>query len=237
VTRARPLRLRPRERGLRSGQGFTLVEVMIAAAITAIIGVLVAGSFRRAAASRDLAEAQEERFGGARVALSRMAHEVSEAFLSEHYDRKRYRERPTVFAGKDLGERDSLLFATMAHARLVRDAKQSDQSVVEYSVDVHPDRPGELALFRREKPRIDDDPERGGTRALVLEHVKAFDVEYWDWKRQDWAREWSSTSVDRAGLLPTRVRFRVTLVMPDGKDRTFETQARIAIIRPLDFGT
>ena len=62
-------------------------------------------------------------------------------------------------------------------------------------------------------------------------------MEYWDWKRQDWAREWSSTSADRAGLLPTRVRFRVTLVMPDGKDRTFETQARIAIIRPLDFGT
>src|SRR5215208_6592269 len=111
---------------------------MIAAAITAIIGVLVAGSFQRAAASRDLAQDQEERFGGALVALSRMSREVSEAFLSEHYDHKRYRERPTVFLGRDRGERDTLLFATMAHGRLVQDAKESDQSVVEYTVDAHP---------------------------------------------------------------------------------------------------
>jgi hypothetical protein len=28
---------------------------------------------------------------------------------------------------------------------------------------------------------------------------------------------------------------RLTLRMPDGKDRTFQTQSRVAIIRPLDF--
>jgi general secretion pathway protein J len=218
-----------------SRRGFTLVEVMIAAAITAVIGVMVAGSFRRAASARELAEAQDERFAGARVTLTRLAREISEAYVSDHFDRKRFRERPTVFEGKDRGDRDTLLFATMAHGRLVRDAKQSDQAVVEYAVEPDPEREGSLALWRREKPRIDDDPERGGTRAIVAEHVKAFDVEYWDWKRQEWARAWSSAGVEHGGLLPPRVRFRLTLVMPDGKDRTFETQARVAIIRPLDF--
>lgn len=216
-------------------RGFTLVEVMIAAAITAIIGLLVSGSFRRAAASRDLAEDQDARFTGARVALSRMAREVQEAFVSEHYDHKRYRERPTVFEGKDRGDRDVLLFATTSHGRLTRDAKESDQAVVEYSVEADPQKEGALALLRREKPRIDDSPDRGGTSAVVAEHVKAFDVEYWDWKRQEWARDWTTRNQDKGGLLPTRVRFRLTLVMPDGKDRTFETQARVAIVRPLDF--
>ena len=28
---------------------------------------------------------------------------------------------------------------------------------------------------------------------------------------------------------------KLTLRMPDGKDRVFQTQARVAIIRPLDF--
>jgi hypothetical protein len=28
---------------------------------------------------------------------------------------------------------------------------------------------------------------------------------------------------------------KLTLRMPDGKDRSFETQARVAIVRPLDF--
>jgi general secretion pathway protein J len=216
-------------------RGFTLLEVMIAAAITAIIGVLVAGSFQRAARSRDLAEEQDERFSGARVALTRMSREVSQAFLSDHYDKRRFRERPTVFEGKDRGREDDLLFTTMTHARVVRDVKESDQAIVEYSVEPDPARRGELALWRREKARIDDDATRGGTRAVVLEHVRGFDVEYWDWKKQEWAREWSSSRTDHQGLLPTRVRFRVTLAMPDGQERTFETQTRIAVIRPLDF--
>ncbi len=216
-------------------RGFTLVEVMIAAAITAVVGAMVAGAFSRAAAARDLAEAQDERFTGARQALDRMAREVSEAFLSDHYDTKRYRERPTVFRGKDGGDRDTLLFATMTHSRLLRDAKESDQAVVEYEVDRDPDLPGEDALWRREKPRIDDEPDRGGTRAMVLEHVKGFDVQYWDWKRQEWVREWDTSTVERKDFLPTRVRFRVTLQMPDGTTRPFETEALVAIVRPLDF--
>jgi general secretion pathway protein J len=216
-------------------RGFTLMELMIAAAITAVIGGLVAGAFVRAASARDLAQAQDERFTGARQCLSRMAGEIAEAFLSEHYDRKRFRDRLTVFKGKDEGERDTLLFATFAHARLVRDAKESDQEVVEYSLDADPAHPGEQALWRREKARIDDEPDRGGARAVVLEHVKGFDVRYWDWKRQEWAREWDTSSADNRDRLPTRVRIQVKLQMPDGSERTFATQSRIEIIRPLDF--
>ena len=194
---------------MRATRGFTLLEVLIAVAITGIIGVMVADSFRRAALLRDLATEQEARFGGARVALTRVATEVSEAFLSDHYDRKRYRERPTVFIGRDRGDEDTLLFTTMAHTRIAPDAKQSDQAVVEYSVESDPDSPDDLVLWRRENPRIDENPDRGGTRARVLDHVRAFDVSYWDWKRQEWAREWSSNGVDHPNQLPTRVRFQV----------------------------
>ncbi len=219
----------------RRPSGFTLAEVVIAIAISAVIGVMALGAFQRAYAARDLVEGQGERIFGARLALGRIAREVSMAFLSEHYDHKRYRDRPTLFRGKDGGDRDDLLFTTMSHERLVRDVRESDQAIVEYSLDSDPDSPGEQALFRREKPRIDDDPERGGTRAVLCRHVTAFDVEYWDWKKQEWVREWSSASVERSGALPTRVRFHLRLKMPGGREEKFETQARIAIIRPLDF--
>ena len=63
-------------------RGFTLIEVTIAVAITAVIGLTVAGSFRRASDARELAEQQDERFTGARMALTRMSREVTEAFLS-----------------------------------------------------------------------------------------------------------------------------------------------------------
>ena len=207
---------------------------MIAVSITAVIGAMTVGAFQRAQAIRLAVEEQDERISGARTALSRMAREVSAAFLSEHYDHRRFRDRPTLFKGKDGGDRDVLLFSSMAHSRGLRDAKESDQMMVEYSVDADPDAPGEYALFRREKVQIDEEPDRGGTRSALLRHVTGFDVTYWDWQKQEWAREWSTAPGERL-LLPPRVRIKLTLRMPDGKDRSFETQTRVAIIRPLDF--
>ncbi len=219
--------------GLRQ-RGFTLIEVLIAVSITAVIGAMALGAFSRSAAARQAVEEQDERVGGSRVALGRMAREVSEAFLSDHFDHQRFRDRPTVFKGRDGGDRDTLLFATMAHTRAVRDARESDQSVVEYLLDSDPEFPGEQALFRREKLRIDDEPDRGGVKSLLLHHVVGFDVEYWDWQKQEWVRDWSTAPGDRP-LLPPRVKMKLTLKMPDGTNRSFETQTRVAIIRPLDF--
>jgi general secretion pathway protein J len=216
-------------------RGFTLIEVMIAVAITAIIGGMLVGAFQRAAVAKELVEADDERIDGARLALTRMAREISMAFLSEHYDHKRYRERPTLFRGRDQGGRGTLVFTTFAHARLERDAKESDAAVIEYRLESDAERSGEYVLTRREKVHVDDDPDRGGTSAALCDHVTGLELQYWDWKRQEWVREWSSSSVERQGQLPTRVHLKLTLKMPDGKERPFTTETRVAIVRPLDF--
>ncbi len=217
---------------MRRARGFTLVEVMIAVSIAAMMGAMALGAFQRTHAARELVEEQEDRYAGARVALTRMSRELSMAFVSDHYDASRFpRERPTLFRGKE----NDVLFTTMAHQRLARDAKESDQSVVEYLLDADPDFPGERALWRREKVRIDEEPDRGGTRGVLCQHVVAFSAEYWDWKKQEWVREWNANALERQGFLPTRVRLALRLRMPDGKEQRFETQAPIAIVRPLNF--
>ncbi len=215
----------------RGARGFTLLEVMIAVAITAVIGAMAASVYQQIDRAATAARDQGERYAGARLALTRLSRELSMAFISEHYDHSRFRERPTLFRGKE----DDVLFTTMAHQRLARDAKESDQSVVEYLLDADPDFPGERALFRREKVRIDEEPDRGGTRAVLCQHVVAFSAEYWDWQKQEWVREWNAKALERQGFLPTRVRLSLRLRMPDGKEQRFETQAPIAIVRPLNF--
>ena len=215
-------------------RGFTLIEVMIAVSISAIIGVLVAGSFQRTIYAKDLIESQDERYSAVRLAMTRMSREISMAFLSERYDHKRFRERPTIFKGNDSGDRDSLIFTAFAHERLFRDAKESDQSLLEYKLDTDPDHQGLYALFRREKVHLDTDPERGGTLAMLCDNVTSLDFAYWDWKKKDWTNEWSTASAERASQLPLRVRIRLEVKMPDGKNKKFETQTRIAMIRPLD---
>jgi general secretion pathway protein J len=211
--------------------GFTLVEVMIAIAITAIIGALTAGSFRQVSRAGELVRAQDERYAAARLALSRLARELSMAYLSDHFDPEQHRDRPTLFQGRE----DEILFTTFAHERLYRDAKEGDAAAVEYTLDADPEHQGEEALFRREKARIDGEPDRGGRKDLVADRVTAFRLRYWDPARKEWVREWSTRSTDRKDALPERVRIELETNLPDGRAERFVTEARIAITRPLDF--
>ncbi len=214
-------------------RGFTLVEVMIAIGITAAIGAMVAGSFWRVDRASEVARAQGERYGAARLALTRIAREISMAYLagSGHYDPAQYRDPPTLFRGRE----DQLLFTSMSHERLYKDAKESDQAIVEYTVEHDPDRSGEEALFRREKVHVDDEPDRGGTKDVLCDRVKALRLDYWDRKRQEWVREWSTRSVEHASELPTRVRVELEIAMPSGGTEKFSTETRIVLTRPLDF--
>jgi general secretion pathway protein J len=214
-----------------AAMGFTLLEVLIAMAITAAMAVMTLGAFRQIDRAQEIAREQGDRYAGARLALSRLAREVSMAFVSEHYDKTRLRERPTLFQGKE----DDLLFCTFAHERLARDARESDQSVVQYTLETDPAHSGEEALFRREKVHADEAPDRGGRKDLLADHLQSFRVRYWDATKHDWTREWSTRSVDHASELPARVRFELELKLADGRVEKLSTETRIALTQPLDF--
>jgi general secretion pathway protein J len=207
------------------------VEVLVAMAITASMAVMTVGSIRSLDRASEAARLQEERFAAARVALSRLTRELSMAFLSDNFDTKRYRDPPTLFVGRD----DELLFTTFAHVRLYRDAKESDQSVVAYTLDSDPEHPGERALFRREKPRLDDEPDRGGRTDLVADHVTSLRLEYWDSRRKDWVREWTTRTSEHAKELPPRVRISLEMALADGRTEKFVTEARIELRKPLGY--
>jgi general secretion pathway protein J len=216
-------------------RGFTLLEVMIAVAVLAMIGGLTWKSFDGAYGLKQRVELAQDRDQTVRGALDRISREVSMTFLSEHYDRKRFRERPTFFRLKD-GRREATLTVTsFAHQRLHVDAKESDQAVFEYRIDR--EESGKRSLFRRVKPLIDEEPDRGGAKAVLAEDVLRFSVQAWDPKDREWRDEWDSNSTQRTGgaLLPTRVRIAITVQDEQGKERTWSTQSRLMLGMPLDF--
>ena len=218
-----------------NARGFTLLEVLIAVAILGLIGGLTWKTFDGAYSMKARIERAEERDQMVRGAMNRLAREVSMTFLSEHYDRKRFRERPTFFRLKD-GRRDAALtFTSFAHQRLHVDAKESDQAVFDYRLDR--DDGGKTSLFRRVKPQIDEDSDRGGARAVLAEDVLRFSVQVWDPKDREWREEWDSNSPQRTGgaLIPPRVRIAITVKDEQGKERTWTTQARLQLATPLDF--
>ena len=219
-----------------TGRGFTLIEVMISVAVLAMIGGVTYKSFDAAYSLKQRIERGAERDQTIRASLSRMAREVSMAFLSEHYDKKRYRQRPTVFRLKGRHGDDDLLFTSFAHERLQVDAKEGDQAVFEYTLARDPDN-GNTNLYRRVNPIIDEQIERGGERSVLAEDVVKFEVGCWDPKDREWRNEWDSAGADRTGqvLIPPRVKLSLTIKDENGKERTFTTQAKIFLVQPLDF--
>jgi general secretion pathway protein J len=214
----------------RALRGFTLMEVMVAVAITALMGTIVAMAFQTGFRAKEVVEGEAEHYRMVRVALNRMAREVGSAFVSDRYDPKRYRDsndRPTNF----VGERDRLLFTTFAHQRLYTDSKESDQAVVEYFVETSTEKGarGRQDLKRRVNPNIGERMDRGGTTDVLFEGVKKLEFDYWDSERKEWDDEWDTRRNERKAFLPTRVRITVVALDENGKEAHYTTQTRIPL--------
>jgi general secretion pathway protein J len=211
-------------------RGFTLMEVLIAVAITALMGALVASSFHTIFKAKEIVEGEAERYRMLRAAMNRMSREIGGAFVSDRFDLKRYRDahdRPTNF----VGERDRLLFSSLAHQRLYTDAKESDQMVVEYSVKSSNERNarGRRDLIRRENPSLDERMDRGGTEDVLYEGIQRLELAYWDSDKKEWTNEWDTRRSERKSILPTRVRIALVAQDESGREVRYTTQTRVML--------
>lgn len=210
----------------------------MAVVIVAILSTLVWSSFGRLLfVSRDI-EKRDAYWNGVRIALNRVAREVSMAFISDNYDKNRYRPddpegRPTFFVIEDGGDHDRLAFTAFVNTRLYADEKVSDQAIVEYFLDQDDD--GVWGLYRRKKTLIDEDWDRGGETNLLLPNVKSFDVSWWDPDDETWESRWSTRTQDEHDHIPSRIRIRLEVEDPDGEPQTFVTQTRVHLTRPLSW--
>ena len=217
-------------------RGFTLIEVMIAVSILAIVSTLIYGSFARTFEVREFVSAVQERYHGARLALERMAREISMAFIYDCREldtptgERRFR---TIFKVERSGRIDQMVFSSFSHLRLVRDANETDQNVLTYYGDDDPDDPGVTNLMRREKIRIDGEPEEGGEAMVLCHDVESLHFELWDETKQDWVEEWDCSQIERQNQMPKLVRITLTVINEYGEEMPFTTITRIFVNKPL----
>lgn len=175
---------------MSTSRGFTLIEIVVAVALLAMMGVILTtatGSIL--GAIKDTRESQEQ-YHAARVALGRMEREIAMAYLSKH--QSQFKTTKTAFIGKG----NSLTFSYMGHRRMVRNAPESDEGFVTYRLEK--DRQsGQNILVRREKPVIDDQPEKGGQKLVLATGVSKLSFSYWDFDKEAWQSDWK-VEIDNA---------------------------------------
>lgn len=203
-------------------KGFTLIEVLIAITILAIISMLVWQASGTTLASKERFDARYELFQSAGLTLQQMARELESACL---YASPNFLGRSgsgeqrikTVFIGSDEGDQDSLTFDTMTHVRYLKDAKESDQAEVNYFLQ--PDEESEEELWilkKREQSPPDDDPKQGGKTSTLFKGIAELNFRYFDSAKGEFIDSWDSSSVDNLNKLPRAVE--ILMIVQDPRD-------------------
>jgi general secretion pathway protein J len=222
----------------RRESGMTLVEAMIAIAILTIVMTMVYGGFSQTMRNRAIMEEGMDRAHVVRVAMERMAREISQAFVSIHLNpNATLVTMRTVFHGRHEGEGSRLDFTSFSHRRLFRDAHESDQNELGYFLTHHRNEDGDdtVALVRRESRRIDDAPEEGGQLTIMIDDVRELSFRFLDPQSQQWVDDWDTNGLE-TNRLPAQVMIR--LVVPalgdHDDDEVYATRTWIPITWALN---
>lgn len=209
--------------------GFTLIEVVIASALMALILVSAYACLSAGYASRKIVDPRTEILQNARVAMAIMSADLRAACPLDP-DQEFVGMTRTV----DDAEADNLDFAT--HNYTPKHEGEGDYCQESFYVDKDA-ATGRLSLYRRRNPRIGMDPLSGGSREEIAQGVRGLKLEYYD--GLDWYDSWGEVkSLDKQQTsqreqsnvsgLPTAVR--ITLYLDSNPRRPSASTADAATV-------
>jgi general secretion pathway protein J len=216
-----------------SRKGFSLIEVLVAMSITAILASSVYFSFSNVIAGRSKIKEITERERKTYFTLELIRNDLKNAFLTNN---KGVPEEThiTIFKSEEDDPVSHLTFTTLNHVKMAAGVKQCDQTEIEYYGE---DVEGENVLFRRESLWIDEFPEKGGNVYPVMSGFERLSFQFWKESSKEWVDQWNTESADNLNALPPKVK--ITMLVKEGdsgeEDYIIETVVEIKMLRPLSF--
>ena len=221
---------------VRTSAAFTLIEILIATSLMALILVAAYACLQAGLAGRETVEPRADLMQNTRVALAMLTADLRGACpLSEKF----------AFLGmkRSLGpvEADNLDFAT--HHHTPRHPREGDFCEVSYYVEK--DQDGRFSLWRRQNPVFAPKPLEGGRKEQIARDILGVRYEYTD--GDDWYDTWGDQNgqvkaeeshKDRPNLTGLPAAVRITLFMDaDPKVKADSVTGKRATRPPLVFQT
>jgi general secretion pathway protein J len=236
--------------------GFTLIEVMVATFLMALMGMLLMTSINSSISAKDAVEETSGRYQLVRQAMSRMAREIAMAYLSKNINHS-----DAAYVTQFKGKKESLYFSAFGNVVYQKDAKQSDQQVLGFYLAT--DKNGQQSLMRRMQPNLNRDVEKGGVAQVLCPNVTKLEFSYFDGRLEKWEETWVADPVIltaqgqidteapwlrknkkeeneqrkpilKSWRLPSFVKILMTAEMGKGSEMTWVTETEILIQDPLD---
>ncbi len=198
--------------------GFTLLELLIAFFISAIVLTTVYSSFFQIIKAKDIVENELDLYHEARVIFTKLTEDFQSAYPRGLLYNKNKNLKPSFFLGEKEGENSVVTFTSLSR-RPSANSSDSDQAEISYYLEPIPNT-DLYYLIREENPRIGI--ENGGTRYPISEHLVAFDLNYiTDLDSEEGlVKELDST---QTGSLPRAVEVKLILRSPRNENVEFSS--------------
>ena len=209
-------------RDLKTQKGFTLLEILVSVAITAIVFVLVYGSFSSSFTVSERISDRREFFRSARLTMNKVATEIEAAYWKEEMGETVFSGSPSFIDGYS---RDSLMFTSLSHYRFERDTRESDLNRLVFRLEEDIEEDTVFFIHEEEFNLYSLTPNTVASYRLG-EGFKGLKFRYYD--GEEWQDNWDA-SHQRA--LPKAVEIEIILEDIEGRDRMFTTKTTIGMVQ------
>lgn len=216
----RALKLRWRSR--ISDKGFTLLEVLLAVVIGAMVLTVLYASFFQIIKAKESAENTIELYHEANTVFSRMTKDLQAAYLRGKVFSDSITYPYSSFVGAKEGDQSFMRFTSLSREPGIK-SKDSDQAEISYYLEPIP-QSDLFLLIRSENPRIGTDS--GGIQYPISEHIVEFNLTYISDNVEGPVEEWDSS---QTGSLPKAVQVTLTMRSPRGENVTFSSLIGIPV--------
>lgn len=215
-------------------RGFTLLEIVIAIFIFALIVSAVLGAYRGTFAIMDETETQEDTYQTARIALERITADLACAYLTESNRSPRtdpLDSEEVLFHGeaKEIGGLPcgELRFLSLAHLDFSDQRPLAEPAEVTYYGAADQEE-GVLRLYRSDTPLSREKPESGTGGVILCKGLSSIQFIYYDANGQS-HEDWDSSEGPFKGKLPSRVAILMEFANPRDVKRPYRFMTGVAI--------
>jgi prepilin-type N-terminal cleavage/methylation domain-containing protein len=206
----------------RASRGFTLIEMMLAIGVLALILTMLASSFHAIAASKLHAEGRLMVDREGRALLWQMTKELRNAVQTPFQA-----SNVALFGNGHMGGGlpiDTITMSTFSagHRRAI--TAMTPEYIVTYNLTPNREQPGWYVLQRSQQSGLLTNTVATQSTELA-DNVLSLHIRYYN--GQNWGESWDSSSLPRGQQLPIAVAIQIKMAAPGGRVMDFASEVTV----------
>ena len=212
----------PRNPTSRAPRGFTLIEMMLAIGVLALILAMLASSFSTVAHSKVHAEGRLMVDREGRALLWQLTKELRNAVQTPYTA-----SNVVLFGNGHMSSGvpvDTITMSTFSGGHRKALTGMTPETIVSYTLTSNPDQQGWYVLQRSQQSGLLTGQVTPQTTTLAG-NILSMHYRYFDGQR--WAESWDSSSLPQGRQLPVAVAIQIKMAAPGGQVMDFATQVTV----------